>query len=147
MKPGAAWELQLGLFHAEYRKAGEALVFHCHPGTKHVAGRLVYESKGPPDFTGILKSGRMVSFDAKEIGKGTRFPFANLKPHQAAHLAQVHDMGGISFLAIRFREAGLRLILPWSWLRTMIEAGCASALSHEMLSMDDYGWLNWAKGQ
>lgn len=118
MRSGAAWELHLERWCVTYAMRGEAQIWRCHPGAKVVDGRLVYSSSGPPDFMGILASGRFVIFDAKEIRSTRRFPFKNLEAHQAAAFDAADSHGGLAFLAVQsWRGPDLppeRYIVAWS---------------------------------
>jgi len=58
--------------------------------------------KGPPDFEGLLKDGRYISFDAKETQSTTSFPLNNLKEHQVNHLKLVDNLGGLGFFLVHF---------------------------------------------
>lgn len=145
--------------HNEYRHRRVAHVFRCHPGVKELDGRLIWESKGPPDFSGILmQDHRPVMFDAKET-RQPHFPFENLKLHQADHLEWCHALGGLSFVAIHAVVTRKRLVLPWSvlrqpyleWIgtkdRKRAAKGTASISFDLCIEMNTGGWLDWAMEQ
>lgn len=150
MKKGAAWELQLSLWNEEYRRRGHAKIFRCHPGVNLVGGRLIYASKGPPDFLGCLAGGRSIVFDAKEVSAPT-FAFANLAPHQADAFDSVTEMGGIAAIAIQWMNGHVivgRSWVPWSSLsedyrRWRTEKGSKASFrrAERGLEIPPEGWL------
>lgn len=150
MKRGAAWELQLGIWNEQYRRAGKAFLFRCHPGVNQINGRLTYASKGPPDFVGCLAGGRTIVFDAKEVS-GPRFSFNNLKPHQADAFDNVVKLGGLAFLAIQWMD-GHQIIgrtwvdwqnLEWRYRAWQHEKGAHASITRlsDGVPMSDDGWL------
>ena len=100
-KKGSQWELQLDLWHKEYRKAGLATAFRCHPGVFGKDGALSYKSKGPPDYT-VFLPGRVLVFDAKDCA-GKRLDFKMIADHQGVDLEAVHKMGHTAGIMARLR--------------------------------------------
>lgn len=148
MRKGAAWELQNELWAKEYQRLGQAFIVKCHPGSKVIEGRLIYDSTGPPDYLGCLSSGRAVAFEAKEI-IGSRFPFKNLELHQARALSRFHRMGGLAFVAVQSMvgvRVAARVILPWTTIGPLYENWLTGSkpASIELVAgipMDAQGWL------
>ena len=54
------------------------------------------------DYNGIYK-GKYIDFEAKET-KLEYFPIKNIHEHQIKHLKRCYDMGGISFIIIKFTK-------------------------------------------
>lgn len=54
------------------------------------------------DFTGLLNGGRFVAFDAKDCVEH-RIELNRLASHQEQYLLDVHALGGIAFILVRFR--------------------------------------------
>ena len=55
------------------------------------------------DYTGTLKGGKSIAFDAKETRSKTSFPLANIEDHQLAYLQFQQKLGGIAFFMIHFK--------------------------------------------
>jgi recombination protein U len=77
-----------------------------------------YNSRSTVDFEGIMRGGRHIAFDCKEI-KGTRFPFAMIKPHQFIYLQEVKKMGGIAFILIYFKDENAIVRIDIDIIKTM----------------------------
>ena len=100
---GLDFEEELKVTHEEYRCLGLALI------TKHEVrkvarrgGGIVYAAKSVSDYTGVLKGGRFVAFDAKSLAK----PQETWRPaprqrHQLAYLRSVAALGGLAFYLVR----------------------------------------------
>lgn len=56
------------------------------------------------DFTGILKGGKFIAFDAKDTKVKTRYDLKNIHAHQIQYLQTVRDLGGDAFFLIRFNS-------------------------------------------
>ncbi|MEG0266550.1 MAG: Holliday junction resolvase RecU [Bacilli bacterium] len=61
-----------------------------------------FKTSSTTDYNGIYK-GKYIDFDAKETNLDY-FPIDNLQTHQLKHLKTVLDMGGISFIIVRFNK-------------------------------------------
>ena len=159
-REGKAWEMRLETYHKAYKAFAGAHVVHCHPGVKEVAGKLIYDSKGPPDFKGEIRGGRAVSFDAKEVAHGGALPFKNIRPHQADDLDWTRVMGGIAFIAVLFKDYAngteLEAIFPWTeelgllylqWVNKDPGAVASVSYADYGVPMSATGWLDWAKEQ
>ena len=86
-----------------YRKAKEALILK-------VPVPILYTSKGliaqrsTVDYTGLIKGGKFIAFDAKETKSKTSFPLSNIHDHQLNYLELVEELGGIGFFLIHFTQ-------------------------------------------
>lgn len=85
------------------RKSKDALILK-------VPVPILYTNKGlvaqqsTVDFTGVLKGGLFIAYDAKETENKTSFPLANIEQHQLIYLEMVYDLGGIAFFLIHFKK-------------------------------------------
>lgn len=74
-------------------------------GVQSQGGKLVnphFKEKSTVDFMGILKGGISIAFEAKETAIETNFPLKNIKQHQLDYLRLHDQLGGRSFILIRF---------------------------------------------
>jgi len=150
MKAGAAWEFEVERWNRQYLIQGQAVVFRCHPGVKVVEARIIWDSRGPPDFVGFLAGCTPVAFDCKEISS-PRFPFGDLPHHQADAFEWVLQGGGVPFILVsRLPKAGGgKFFLPWvdirdrygSWRTMGGGARGASVVLDEFRRIDERGWL------
>lgn len=123
MRKGEKWERVLEGYHKVYESNGLAAIFRAHPGVRMLLDtRIIYEEAGPPDFFGFLPAGAVI-FDAKEV-QGSRFPYKNLKKHQAKAFAQAEKYGAFAFLAIRCADGDF--VVPWAEMRDMWAIGKGS---------------------
>lgn len=96
-------EKHLNKINLTYRKENKAVILK-------VPVPIIYTQKGliaeqsTVDYTGILTGGQYIAYDAKETKLKTSFPLSNLHQHQLVYLDMIHNLGGISFLAIHFTE-------------------------------------------
>tara|TARA_Y100001973_G_scaffold89497_1_gene135901 strand:- start:106 stop:624 length:519 start_codon:yes stop_codon:yes gene_type:complete len=109
-KHGQVFETAINRQHREYSRAGRAWCWHTMPpfilqqrlkGGRFV-GRLMGEA--PPDYL-VVADGRLYMIEAKSF-KGPRFPWANVKPHQARALAAIdaHASGWLLIRSVQFGE-------------------------------------------
>jgi recombination protein U len=86
-----------------YRKDKKALILK-------VATPIILTKKGlvasssTVDFTGLIKGGRFLAYDAKETQNKTSFPLKNIHQHQLHYLELVEELGGIAFFLIHFKK-------------------------------------------
>jgi len=86
-----------------YRKDYRALILK-------VEVPIIITSKGliakqsTVDYTGTLKGGKSIAFDAKETKNKTSFPLSNIEDHQLAYLSFQQKLGGIAFFMIHFKS-------------------------------------------
>ena len=85
----------------EYRTSGRAFILYKGTSVTITTQGAMLE-KGPPDFEGLLAGGRYISFDAKECGSTTSFPFSGIREHQMEHLKLVNSLGGLGFFLVHF---------------------------------------------
>lgn len=144
---GRAWEARLEVWHDAYRRERRAVVQKNEPKAKNIAGRIVYERKGAPDFDGTLAGGRAVVFDAKDC-RASRWSLKGLALHQARDLEAHHLAGAVAFVALRFQGVGY--VLPWARLgpvywRWVEKKGPASLSGDDVrtlgIPMGPDGWL------
>lgn len=107
----------------EYEFKGRALVEKQEVGTKMVNDKLIYTSKGLPDYMGFMKGGRGVVFDAKSTRNKTSFPLANIlkREHQLEFLYKAEQMGAAAFYLIEFAVHERFFILPANTARVYVE--------------------------
>ncbi|MUV39803.1 Holliday junction resolvase RecU [Lentibacillus sp. JNUCC-1] len=60
-----------------------------------------FKQASTTDYNGIYR-GKYIDFEAKETKHTTRFPLKNIHEHQAEHMKQIIEHGGIAFVIIRF---------------------------------------------
>lgn len=86
-----------------YRKDDRALILK-------VEVPIILTSKGlvakqsTVDYTGLIKGGKAIAFDAKETLSKTSFPLSNIKDHQLQYLSFHKKLGGIAFFLIHFKK-------------------------------------------
>ena len=61
-----------------------------------------FKQASTTDYNGVYK-GRYIDFEAKET-KLEYFPLKNIHAHQIEHLKKCYNMGGISFVIIKFTK-------------------------------------------
>ncbi len=140
---GMGFEAELQTTHEEYARNGLALIQKLEVRKVGTRWGIRYVGRMPCDFTGVLKGGRFVAFDAKSLSR----PAKNRRPdprqaHQLAYLLDVARLGGLAFYLVRNgpdeacvvwaeqlaggEKVELRLCLtvrrrysarPWDWLR------------------------------
>jgi len=96
---GAVWERYVVMECGELEKRGHAMVSKNWeappiPGTKKP------RAKSKPDFSGCLRGGRHVVFEAKSTLEPARFDLANLAKHQRAHLVDAAFLGSVAFVYV-----------------------------------------------
>ena len=100
---GMALEKALKDIHADYARLGLAQVDKFDAATKIVGdgkwARVM--GRGKVDFIGLLRGGQFVAFDAKDCA-GRRIPLERLEDCQLDYLENVHALGGIAFVLVRF---------------------------------------------
>jgi len=85
-----------------YRKDYEALILKVEVPIIITRKGLVAK-QSTVDYTGTLKGGKSIAFDAKETRSKTSFPLANIEDHQLAYLNFQQKLGGIAFFMIHFK--------------------------------------------
>lgn len=74
-----------------------------------------YRHSSTTDFNGIYR-GRYIDFEAKETQNKLSFPLKNFHDHQIAHMEQCRELGGITFVIIRFSSLNRVFLLEISHL-------------------------------
>lgn len=85
------------------RKAKESLILKVPVPILYTAKGMVVQ-QSTVDYTGVLKGGKFIAFDAKETQSKTSFPLSNIHDHQLKYLEMVEDLGGIAFFLIHFKK-------------------------------------------
>ena len=121
---GRTWEQYLDGLHQEYEQQGRAACTRNHfqihqrsPANSDGVFTATYGAPAAVDYR-IDSAGWSFVFDAKQVNK-SRFPWANLHPHQARYLDQVEIQGTliIGFLALHNAPYQQGIIVLWSELR------------------------------
>lgn len=86
-----------------YRKSKEALILKVPVPILYTAKGLVVQ-QSTVDYTGLIKGGQFIAFDAKETQNKTSFPLRNIHEHQLNYLELVEELGGIAFFLIHFKK-------------------------------------------
>lgn len=68
---------------------------------KAVIKEAYFQAPSTTDYNGIYKQ-KYIDFEAKEIASKTAFPLQNIHIHQIEHLRQVINLGGITFIIVKF---------------------------------------------
>lgn len=87
----------------QYKKNGIAVINKVPtPVTVLKSGKGFFKGKSTVDYTGALKGGQFVCFEAKETKQTSSFPLKNIHQHQIEYMRAVEYMGGLAFLIVRF---------------------------------------------
>ena len=138
---GMGFEEQLKWQHAVYEKRGIAKM-----DKQYVPSLLVKDGKwakvigkSTVDFSGELRGGRHVAFDAKDCA-GRRIDLDRLQTHQLQHLEGIAALGGLAFVLVRFerREVYMIPVTAWRWAIEAHRAG------HEVY-VEALGWTATGK--
>ena len=114
------------------------------------------------DYVGVLKGGRMAAFDAKDCREG-KIELSRLQEHQRLYLDEVHALGGLAFVLVRFDRSTVARIPIRAWdyaLAARCTPGTADTMpldgwtpsgkAHIKLSEIPTGWkvdgYDWARG-
>lgn len=108
--------------------------------------RAVYDKKAQPDFTGTLKGGRSVMFEAKVVSS-TSIRFDRLNKEQERDLAMHHHLGACCFVLIHFKNTKRYYNVPFNeWMNMKENIGKKSMNEqdlHEYLIRFKHGWLEF----
>jgi len=86
-----------------YRKSKQALILKVPTPILYTRRGLVAQ-QSTVDYTGLIKGGQFIAFDAKETQSKTSFPLANIHQHQLTYLELVEELGGQAFFLIHFKK-------------------------------------------
>ena len=76
-----------------------------------IGSRVIWTSQGMksqplpsrPDFSGILSSGRFVTFDAKSTANKNKWSLSKESLHQVAHMQRLSEYGALTFFLLESR--------------------------------------------
>ena len=89
----------------QYKKNGIAVINKVPtPVTVLKDGKGFFKAKSTVDYTGTLKGGRFVCFEAKETKQTSSFPLKNIHSHQIEYMQNITECGGLAFLIVRFTD-------------------------------------------
>lgn len=111
----------------QYSTKGKARIDKVPTPMKTYRGKTFYSEKSTVDFSGTIKGGRSVDFDAKAT-REKRFAICDnthLAPHQVAYLKEKHELGGIAFLLVEFTTRNEHYIVTYPAIERFIERGAA----------------------
>ena len=100
---GSDLEKRANKANLKYRKQKEALILKVPVPILYTAKGLVVQ-QSTVDYTGLIKGGKFLAFDAKETQNKTSFPLRNIHEHQLNYLELVEELGGIAFFLIHFKK-------------------------------------------
>lgn len=108
-KSGSRFESLIEKACDRYRKEGLAIIYKnsepLRPSGKFGKGGMIsayYKKKSVPDFTGVLKGGQAIMFEAKHVSGKPSIPFSRLQEHQEKYLIDFEAMGSRSFVLVGF---------------------------------------------
>lgn len=107
-KSGSRFEALIEKACEQYRQEGTAIIYKnsepLRPSGNFKGGAIkaFYQKKSVPDFTGILKGGQMIMFEAKHVSGKPSIPFSRLQEHQEKYLIDFEAMGARSFVLVGF---------------------------------------------
>lgn len=91
----------------------------------------VFEKKAQPDFTGTIKGGRSVMFEAKHTEK-PRIEFDRISSQQEMDLQEHLDLGAITFILLSFNAKDFYRVEYSEWLRLKKTIGKKSLNQDEL---------------
>lgn len=84
--------------------------------------QAVYTMKAQPDFTGTLKNGKSVVFEAKHTD-GTNIPFDRINKQQQEDLALHNHLGAMTFVLISFKMKYFYAVPFQEWMQLKESSG------------------------
>lgn len=99
-----------------------------------------FQAKATTDYNGIYR-GKYIDFEAKETNNTTSFPFSNVQVHQIEHMRSVQNLGGISFLIVRFTSLNETFYYPIENLLThwdKMHKGGRKSLPYKQIKEEGY---------
>lgn len=76
----------------------------------------VFEKKAQPDYTGVLKRGKSIMFEAKHTD-GKLFPFNRINDEQWKTLKTHHALGGQTYVVLSFNQWGYYSVPFGDWIQ------------------------------
>ncbi|MDD2392112.1 MAG: Holliday junction resolvase RecU [Bacilli bacterium] len=95
-----------------------------------------FKTPSTTDYNGIYK-GKYIDFEAKETNLNN-FPISNIHSHQIKHLETIKNMGGISFIIVRFNRLNEVYLLFTNQLLEFIEKNKRKSIPLEYFKTNGY---------
>lgn len=150
VKSGSRFEALIEKTCERYRKEGLAIIYKnsepLRPSGKFGKGGAIsayYQKKSVPDFTGVLKGGRAIMFEAKHVSGKPSIPFSRLQEHQERYLIDFEAMGAQSYVLIGFDMTDFYMIPIDDYLNFKANNGKKSLNKNEI---EDYRVEKTEKG-
>lgn len=96
---GQALEDLVAFTNERYGRSGDARITKVATPTRNIGKRLVYGVKSTVDFSGFVRGGKCIVFDAKET-KLSKLKMALLHQHQVDYLHSANRYGAIGFFLV-----------------------------------------------
>ena len=150
VKSGSRFEALIERACERYRKDGMAIIYKnsepLKPNGKFGKGGMIsayYQKKSVPDFTGVLKGGQAIMFEAKHVSGKPSIPFSRLQEHQEQYLIDFEAMGAQSYVLIGFDMTDFYMIPIDDYLNFKANNGKKSLNKNEI---EDYRIEKTIKG-
>lgn len=150
VKSGSRFEALIERACDRYREDGTAVIYKnsepLKPRKKLGKGGAVsayYQKKSVPDFTGVLKGGQTIMFEAKHVTGSPSMPFSRLQEHQERYLIDFESMGAQSYVLIGFDMTDFYMIPIDDYLNFKANNGKKSLNKNEI---EDYRVEKTTKG-
>lgn len=150
VKSGSRFEALIEKACDRYRKDGMAIIYKnsepLRPSGKFDKGGAIsayYQKKSVPDFTGVLKGGQAIMFEAKHVSGKPSIPFSRLQEHQERYLIDFGAMGAQSYVLIGFDMTDFYKIPIDDYLNFKVNNGKKSLNKNEI---EDYRIEKTTKG-
>jgi recombination protein U len=110
---GKPFEDLISVANEQYKRTGAALVQKIATPVKVIRSfdpttqrskivNAFYEAKSTVDFTGVVRGGKSIAFDAKSTMNKQLFNLGMIEDHQYDYLSMHAALGGHSFLLVEF---------------------------------------------
>lgn len=150
VKSGSRFEALIEKACDRYRKEGLAIIYKnsepLRPSGKFGKGGAIsayYQKKSVPDFTGVVKGGQAIMFEAKHVSGKPSIPFSRLQEHQEQYLIDFEAMGAQSYVLIGFDMTHFYMIPIDDYLNFKANNGKKSLNKNEI---EDYRIEKTTKG-
>lgn len=94
-----------------------------------------YEKKAQPDFTGTLKSGKSIVFEAKHT-EGTNIPFKRIIEEQERDLRLHDSLGAVAFVLLSFKMKNFYAVPYKDWMHMKETGGKKSVNQDDLLNYE-----------
>lgn len=149
-KSGSRFEALIEKACERYRKEGLAIIYKnsepLRPSGKFGKGGAIsayYQKKSVPDFTGVVKGGQAIMFEAKHVSGKPSMPFSRLQEHQEKYLIDFENMGAQSYVLIGFDMTDFYMLPIDDYLNFKANNGKKSLNKNEI---EDYRIEKTTKG-